>query len=197
MSEDLPKQEMLAKLLKMTTSPNDGEALVAIRKANNLLTSAGWDWDKLLQGKIKIAADPFANLGTPYNPGVNSPPPAPVKPAYRPTPPPPPRAHDRPAQAPPRAAAPPPPPPKPFEPRSHQTTNGQANLYPGQCYCCGHSVSAKAGKLFVPSHFNGSAPSGKKVICDSCDQDRFAFVDTKPAPQPKAPHVGAPSLGDL
>lgn len=195
MSEDLPKQEMLAKLLRMTTSPNDGEALTAIRKANNLLTSNGWDWDKLLSGKIKIAADPFANLGEPINPGAGSMAPTPAPRPYNPPPrrPPPPK----PAYQPPPPPRQPPPPPKPFEPRSHQSTNGQVNLYPGNCYCCGHSVSAKDGKLFVPSQFNSQAVSGKKVICDSCDKDQFAFVDRRPAPQPKAPHVGAPSLGDL
>jgi len=54
MSEDLPKQELLIKLLKMSTSPNDGEALIAVRKANELLKSAGWDWEKLVNGKIKV-----------------------------------------------------------------------------------------------------------------------------------------------
>jgi hypothetical protein len=36
---DLPKHELLLKLLKMTTSSNDAEALVAMRKANQLRKS--------------------------------------------------------------------------------------------------------------------------------------------------------------
>jgi len=63
----VPKQDLLTKLLKMTSSSNDGEALTAIRKANDLLKSAGWDWDKLMAGKIKVAADPFANLQQPQH----------------------------------------------------------------------------------------------------------------------------------
>lgn len=184
-NKDPPKQDLLAKLLRMTTSANDGEALTAIRKANALLKDNGWDWDKLLQGKIRIAADPFANLGTPYNPGTMSKPPSPPRPVHRPPPPPP------------RAPTPPPPPPKPFEPRSHQTTNGQSNVYSGNCYCCGYSVSARDGKLFYPNKFNKRAPDGKKVICDSCDKDQYAFVDVRPAPQPKTAGVYAPSAKDL
>ena len=62
---DLPKHELLLKLLKMTTSSNDAEALVALRKANQLLASAGWDWDRLLAGKITVVGDPFGNLQRP------------------------------------------------------------------------------------------------------------------------------------
>lgn len=57
-SEDFAK---LIKLLKMTTSSNDGEALTAMRMANATLTRLGWDWDKLFAGKIKLIADPFAS----------------------------------------------------------------------------------------------------------------------------------------
>lgn len=61
----LPKQELLLKMLNMTTADNDGQALVAIRKANALLASAGWTWEKLLLGKIVVVADPFANIKSP------------------------------------------------------------------------------------------------------------------------------------
>lgn len=197
LEENLPKQDLLAKLLKMTTSANDSEALVAIRKANALLSSAGWDWDKLIAGKIRVAADPFANLGNPADMFARAP--QPKAPA-------PPRAQaPRPAAPPPRPAPPPPPPrpqpaPKPFEPRSHQTTNGQSNRFPGNCYCCGYNVSTGDGKLFTPSTFNGRAPAGKKVICDKCDQDQYAFVADRPAPQPKtsgAYNGPIPSAKDL
>lgn len=65
MSQELPKHELLLKLLKMTTSSNDAEALVAVRKANQLLATAGWTWDKLLAGKITVVGDPFGNLQRP------------------------------------------------------------------------------------------------------------------------------------
>ena len=61
----MPKEELLRKLLKMTTSDNDNTALVAIRKANQLMTASGWDWDKLLNGKIKVVANPFASVAVP------------------------------------------------------------------------------------------------------------------------------------
>jgi hypothetical protein len=188
---ELPKQDLLAKLLKMTSSSNDGEALVAIRKANALLISAGWDWDKLLAGKIRVAADPFAGLQTPHNPTEDGFAPRPPPRPAAPRPPPPPRST---YQAPP---APPPPRPKPHEPWSERSTNGQTNAFPGNCYCCGHSVSARDGKLFVPSQFNRRALSGKKVICTACDTNRYTNIDNRPAPQP-APYAGpAPSAGDL
>lgn len=39
---------ILVKLMMMTTSPNDGEALTAIRKANALLASANVNWAEFL-----------------------------------------------------------------------------------------------------------------------------------------------------
>ena len=64
---ELPKQVLLIKLMGMTTSSNDAEALVALRKANELLKSAGWDWQKLIEGKIKVIEDPFSKIATPQN----------------------------------------------------------------------------------------------------------------------------------
>ena len=194
---EVPKQELLAKLLRMSTSPNDGEALTAIRKANELLRSAGWDWDKLLAGKIKVAADPFSGLGTPHNPTPVRTAPSPAPRPPHPTAPPP---RSYPSQ-PPRPQAPPPPPKPqaPFEPWSHRSTNGQPNIYPGPCYCCGHSVSARQGKLFVPSQFNAAAKAGKSLICNSCDQDKFTFINRRPAGRVQpTPYVGpAPRATDL
>src|SRR6516165_7998886 len=82
MSEDLPKQEL-------------------IRKVNSTMASFGWDWDKLIAGKIKVVADPFGKQVQNGNPnpyesrtGRRAPPPPPPPPAPRarprPTPPPPP-----------------------------------------------------------------------------------------------------------
>lgn len=91
MSTEIPRHELLLKLLKMTTSTNDAEALVAMRKANALLASAGWTWDRLLEGKITVVGDPFGGLQRPrqheaphdaYNPPATPrAPPAPARPA--------------------------------------------------------------------------------------------------------------------
>jgi hypothetical protein len=41
-------KDKLVKLLRMTTSSQDGEALNAIRMANAMLKAAGLDWDRLV-----------------------------------------------------------------------------------------------------------------------------------------------------
>ena len=64
--ETLPREALLLKCLKMTTSDNDNQALVAIRKANDILASAGWDWDKLIEGKIKVVENPFSKISDPF-----------------------------------------------------------------------------------------------------------------------------------
>ncbi len=95
---ELPRQELLAKMLRMTTSDNDNVALVAIRKANELLRANGWDWDKLLKGKITIVEDPFKSISDPrfaagssHSQGYAPSRPAPSRPApsdiYNPPPP--------------------------------------------------------------------------------------------------------------
>jgi hypothetical protein len=141
-----PKQELLLKLLKMTTSPNDGEALTALRKANSLLTQVGWDWDKLIHSKIRIAADPFANLGTPFkghgNVGTNA---------------------GRPHAA----------PSAPLPPRPTIKTTWPLGITPnkfaGFCYCCGYEVTATIGFVFRPNSYNSAASSDWKVACQSCN----------------------------
>ena len=55
-----PSLTMLIKLLKMTTSSNDNEAMVAMRKANLELSKFGGDWEPLLRGKVTVIGDPFA-----------------------------------------------------------------------------------------------------------------------------------------
>lgn len=52
---------LLVKLLKMTTSSNDQEALAFIRKANEQLNKLGWTWEKLLTSRVTIVEDPFAD----------------------------------------------------------------------------------------------------------------------------------------
>lgn len=51
--------ELLIKLLKLTTSSNDSEALLSCRKANEQLAKFGGDWEALLRGKVTVIADPF------------------------------------------------------------------------------------------------------------------------------------------
>ena len=197
MTDEIPKQDLLTKLLKMTSSSNDGEVLVAIRKANALLQSAGWDWDKLIQGKIKVIADPFANTVAPTNPAGNGVRHAPAPPAApRRAPPPPPPGPGRPIHPQPRPTAPPPPPPKPFEPYSARSTQGMTNIYPGACWCCGADVDKGAGKLFVAQQFNSRVKDNKKkVICTACDGNRYANVGDRPAPRQY--YTGTSSLNDL
>src|SRR6516164_11568205 len=114
-TDDLPKHQLLLKLLKMTTSDNDGECLVSIRKANGVLRDAGWDWDRLLSGKIRVIGDPFNGVAAPINRGAGDrrppPPPAYGAPQTSRTNP----ATGRPVNptTPPRPAAAPPPPPQP------------------------------------------------------------------------------------
>lgn len=90
--------DRLIKLMLMTTSPNDGEALVAMRKANSWLRSANADWEMILRGKVTLVTDPFAGLDAPpqrvpaYAPRPSAPPP--------PRPAPPPQAPPRPQPAP-------------------------------------------------------------------------------------------------
>jgi hypothetical protein len=87
MTQELPKHELLLKLLKMTASSNDAEALAAIRKANQLLAIASWDWDRLLAGKITVVGDPFGNLHRPQaSQSTEMPREAPRAPSPRPAP---------------------------------------------------------------------------------------------------------------
>jgi hypothetical protein len=65
MSEELPKLDLLIKIMRMTESESEGVTLVAISKANAMLKAEGWDWERLLRGKVRIIADPFANAGAP------------------------------------------------------------------------------------------------------------------------------------
>lgn len=60
-----PNLRLVIKLLMMTTSANDGEAITAMRKANKAVSDAGWDWDRLLSGKVTIVEDPFSKITPP------------------------------------------------------------------------------------------------------------------------------------
>lgn len=56
--------ELLLKLMRMTTSDSDGEALVAIRKANAMLAAEKKDWSDVLGGSNKSPPIP-SNWRTP------------------------------------------------------------------------------------------------------------------------------------
>lgn len=49
------KFETFLKVMEMTTSSHDNEALTALRKANNLLAEQNMTWTELLRAKVKFA----------------------------------------------------------------------------------------------------------------------------------------------
>lgn len=93
-----PSLTLLIKLLKMTTSSSDAEALVAARKANAELKKFGGDWESLLRGKVTVIGDPFADLTKPDVGLTRAPRPATAPRA--PAPQPPPTPQPRPARPP-------------------------------------------------------------------------------------------------
>jgi hypothetical protein len=95
-TEELPNLGLLIKLMKLTSSSNDSEALLAVRKANEQLQKFGGDWERLLLGKVTVIGDPFESVAPPkptyhrYAAAPAPPPPGPSpsrpQPAYNPTP---------------------------------------------------------------------------------------------------------------
>jgi hypothetical protein len=82
-SEELPNLGLLIKLMKLTSSSNDSEALLAVRKANEQLVKFGGDWEKLLLGKVTVIGDPFESVAAPkptYGHTAAPPPPTPRTP---------------------------------------------------------------------------------------------------------------------
>jgi hypothetical protein len=138
MSEELSKLGLLIKVMKMT-SAEDNVALVAIRKANEMLHSEGWDWEKLLRGKVVVIGDPFQ--------GVAAPPPQRSAP---PPPQPPPRA------APPRPAAPPP-------QANFVYPYWKTNVYARNCATCLQFVNDGAGWICKES-----VNANWRTFCNSC-----------------------------
>ncbi len=84
----LPEFSKLIKLMQMTTSANDTEALLAVRKANEQMQKLGKSWEELLTSRLTIIADPFESLQAPPQ-RKTAPPPA-NHPPFTPSPPPPP-----------------------------------------------------------------------------------------------------------
>lgn len=63
--------EIFIKLMMLSTSPNDGEALTALRKANAKLHSIGRNWEELLRGKVAVSDFPDApSLGGDLRRGI-------------------------------------------------------------------------------------------------------------------------------
>jgi len=82
--DDGPSLTLLIKLLKMTTSSNDGEVCIAARKANGLLgRHFGGDWEALLRGKVTVIGDPFADMPAPPKKEATPTPRAPMRPQPR------------------------------------------------------------------------------------------------------------------
>jgi hypothetical protein len=147
----LPRQELLKKLLMMTTSTNDGEALTALRKANNILTEAGWDWNRLVDGKITVVEDPFRNLGTPPSHGSST------------------MNGGGASSSPPRRPTAPPPPPR--QGTSANPISSTPNRFPQSCHCCGIEVVTGAGYIFKVD------PADLKwaCICTSCNTTAVVY----------------------
>lgn len=76
--------DLLIKLLNLTTSPLDSEAIAAMRKANDQLLKFNTTWERLLKSRITIVADPFASVAPP---SFASRPPPVAEPRPMPTPP--------------------------------------------------------------------------------------------------------------
>lgn len=153
---ELPKQQLLIKLMGMTGSANDGEALVALRKATALLTSAGWTWERLIEGKIKVVENPFKS----DNPFANR---ERVVRQQGPAP--------QPQSAPQWAN---PAQPKPVGPIFHTASptnplNTIKNKFAGFCYCCGKDTPAGAGFIFDPWGYVPAAKSKWEVACTPCN----------------------------
>lgn len=148
MTEVLPKHVLLVKLLKMTSSPNDGEALTAVRKANELLASAGWDWDRLMSGKIVVVEDPFGAIGTPKSSG---------------------RRDYTQGTAPAPPTVPNPPPQRPAPKTTTWPLGRLPNKFAAHCYCCGVEVFAGHGFIFKASDHSNNSASGWSVACVACN----------------------------
>ena len=175
------------KILGMTTSDNDGQALVAIRKANKLLADAGWTWERLIAGKITIVQDPFNGVGDSFANMFTAAPKAktstPAPKAATPTP---------------MAARPAPTPPSQNIPwtagGSNGAISGMRNKYVGFCYCCGVEVPAGNGFFFTPSHRNPAAPNKWHVVCVPCNTSGTVYANAT-GQRPKS--RGKSNINDL
>lgn len=192
------KLDTLIKVLLMTTSDTDGEALAAIRRANSMLKNAATSWDDLLRGKVTVMADPFENISAPHNHASSRPV---QKPAAPPPPPPPPSQYldcDDCGRTVPRfsvksiglsgnlcttcyadrltkAAQRPKPQPAPQNPsyfgsRPPRSTRN-TNSFSGHCFACNCQVDAGYGALRdVNAKLVDNSYAQTKIFCEDCNQ---------------------------
>lgn len=193
--------ERLIKLLKKTMGSNDHETVMAIRMTNAFLEKKGWDWERLLHGKIKVIADPFSMVKP-----IPKPEPAPARRA----PPPPPatttRMKPQPSPAPTayqsgawpqssNASR-----PSPFSPSTPppRISPLRANKYPGNCWQCGYFVDRNAGHIF---HAGNLSTTSWEILCVPCEvstQGGTRQLSSVPAIRKNGPSPAAtPSVDQL
>ena len=63
MERSVLDREKLAKILALTTSTNDSEALAAVRKANDIVRGEGLSWDKVLMQVVPNTLHVSINRG--------------------------------------------------------------------------------------------------------------------------------------
>lgn len=164
---DGPDLGKLIKLLKMTTSANDAEALAASRLANRELRKFGGDWEALLRGKVTIIEDPFTRIDRP--PPRREAAPSPPRPPQ-------PQAPPKPAWAPPRPPRPQPAPPsQPYSfgsgyspPAAGPNPEVRRNAFTKNCYDCGTRVDDLKGWSIKPdAHYSWL------TFCTPCFQRHY------------------------
>jgi hypothetical protein len=140
MTENENDLDRLIKIMGMTTSDNDGQALVALRTANKQLAKMGTDWATILRGKVRIIADPFASVAA-APPRTPTPAPTPPRPP-KPNPP----NYGQPTSSNYGQAAPPPrQQAQPSKPKPTLPPGASPNSFDATCAKCGHNVLAGAG----------------------------------------------------
>jgi hypothetical protein len=152
------KLDTLIKVLLMTTSDNNSEALAAMRRANHLLKIANVDWEKLLKSKVTVVADPFADIAPPTTTNSYARPTVPPRPQHS-------DPEDYPSRPAPasytkqQATSPPPRAPS-YSPQAARRNN--TNNFPGQCFNCDITVRAGYGAL-------RDVRSKTHVFCEDCN----------------------------
>lgn len=153
------KLDTLIKVLLMTTSDNNSEALAAVRRANVMLRNASTDWEKLLRGKVTVVADPFADIAAPQSTSSSHRPTVPQRPQYV-------EPEDRPAppayyiKTPTRPMNPATPRAPTYSPQVARRNN--TNNYAGRCFNCNVGVAAGYGAL---RDIQGTT----RVFCEDCN----------------------------
>jgi hypothetical protein len=157
---------LLIKLLKLTTSNNDSEALAAMRKANEQLPKLGGDWEKLLLGQVKVVADPFANLQAAPKPHVAE--------TAKPKPAPQPQAQPTWAQQ-----------------QATNTANGLPNTFAGRCYHCDSGVPVRHGIRWLCQSVGWKTFCNKQCYTD---WDNGVIPVQRPQPRPQPAPRPAPNF---